>query len=49
VVEEINQNAVQVASLAHDNATASEQTSQASRQLRDIADQLGRLLGQFQV
>jgi methyl-accepting chemotaxis protein len=49
VVEDINQNVTQAASLAHDNAMASEQTSAASQQLSQLAEQLNRLLRQFRV
>ncbi len=49
VVEDINQNVTQTASLAHNTAEAAEQSSAASQHLRQLADQLSRLLGQFRV
>lgn len=49
VVDEINQNVTQAARLSHDNAQAAEQSSQASRELEGLAEQLNRLLGQFRV
>jgi methyl-accepting chemotaxis protein len=49
VVEDINRNVTQAAGLAQDNAQASERTSAASQNLRQLADQLNRLLGQFRV
>lgn len=49
VVEEINQNVTDAASLAHNNAVAAEQSSSASQHLNQLADQLNRLLGQFRV
>ena len=49
VVEDINRNVTQAAGLAQDNALASERTSAASQNLRQLADQLNRLLGQFRV
>jgi methyl-accepting chemotaxis protein len=49
VVEDINQNVTQAASLAHNNALAAEQSSAAGQRLGQLADQLNRLLGQFRV
>ncbi len=49
VVEDINQNVTQAASLAHNNALAAEQSSGASQHLNQLAEQLNRLLGQFRV
>ncbi|OWJ97485.1 chemotaxis protein [Pseudomonas sp. A46] len=49
VVEDINQNVTQAAGLAHDSATAAEQTTGASQRLGQLAEQLSRLLGQFRV
>jgi methyl-accepting chemotaxis protein len=49
VVEDINQNVTQTAGLAHNTAAAAEQSSAASQHLKQLADQLGRLLGQFRV
>jgi methyl-accepting chemotaxis protein len=49
VVEDISRNVTQAAGLAQDNAQASERTSAASQNLRQLADQLNRLLGQFRV
>ena len=49
VVEDINRNVTQAAGLAQDNALAAERTSAASQNLRQLADQLNRLLGQFRV
>lgn len=49
VVEDINRNVTQAAGLAQDNAQASERTSAASQNLRQLADELNRLLGQFRV
>ena len=48
-VEDINRNVTQAAGLAQDNAQASERTSAASQNLRQLADELNRLLGQFRV
>ena len=49
VVEDINQNVTEVAGLAHNNALAAEQSSQAGHHLGQLAEQLNRLLGQFRV
>ncbi|HWV10920.1 MAG TPA: methyl-accepting chemotaxis protein, partial [Pseudomonas sp.] len=49
VVEDINQNVTQAAGLAHNNAMAAEQSSDASQRLGQLAEQLNRLLGQFRV
>ena len=49
VVEDINQNVTQTAALAHNTAEAAEQLSAASQHLKQLADQLNRLLGQFRV
>ena len=49
VVDDINQNVTQAASLAHENALAADQSSEASQQLGQLAGQLNRLLGQFRV
>ena len=49
VVEDINQNVTQTAALAHNTAEAAKQSSAASQHLRQLADQLNRLLGQFRV
>ena len=49
VVEDINQNVTQAASLASDNAQAAEQSSAASRGLTQLAEQLNRSLGQFKI
>ena len=49
VVEDINQNVTQTAALAHNTAEAAEQSSAASQHLKQLADQLNRLLGQFRV
>ncbi|WP_373321927.1 methyl-accepting chemotaxis protein [Pseudomonas paralcaligenes] len=49
VVDDINQNVTQAASLAHENALAAEQFSEASGHLGQLAGQLNRLLGQFRV
>ena len=49
VVDEINRNVTQAASLAHDTAQASNQTSTASRQLAQVAGQLNKVLGQFRM
>lgn len=48
-VEDINQNVTQAAGLAQDNTQACERTNAASQDLRQLADQLNRLLGQFRV
>lgn len=49
VVEDINRNVTQAAGLAQDNTQACERTSAASEHLRQLADQLSRLLSQFRV
>ncbi|WP_442963702.1 methyl-accepting chemotaxis protein [Pseudomonas sp. FeS53a] len=49
VVEDVNQNVTQAASLAHDTAMAAEQTRSASHQLNELADRLGHLLRQFRI
>ena len=49
VVEDINQNVTQAASLAHNNAVAAQQSSDAGQHLGQLAEQLNRLLGQFRV
>lgn len=49
VVEDINQNVTQAASLAHNRATAAEQTTGASQRLGQLAEELNRLLEQFRV
>jgi len=49
VVEDINQNVTEAAGLAHNNALAAEQSSQAGQHLGQLAEQLNRLLGQFRV
>ena len=49
VVEDINHNVTQAASLAHENAQAADQSSEASQHLGQLAGQLNRLLGQFRV
>ena len=49
VVEDINQNVTQAASLAHNNALAAQQSSEAGQHLGQLAEQLNRLLGQFRV
>ncbi|RIA35900.1 methyl-accepting chemotaxis sensory transducer with Cache sensor [Ectopseudomonas oleovorans] len=49
VVEDINQNVTQTAALAHNTAEAAEQSNAASQHLKQLADQLSRLLGQFRV
>ncbi|AVO55639.1 methyl-accepting chemotaxis protein [Ectopseudomonas mendocina] len=49
VVEDINQNVTQTAALAHNTAEAAEQSNAASQHLKQLADQLNRLLGQFRV
>lgn len=49
VVDDINQNVTQAASLAHENALAADQSSAASQHLEQLASQLNRLLGQFRV
>ena len=47
VVDDINQNVTQAASLAQEAAMAAEQTSQASLQLGKLAEQMNHLLRQF--
>ncbi len=49
VVEDINQNVTDAASLAHNTAMAAEQSSSASQHLNQLADELNRLLRQFRV
>jgi methyl-accepting chemotaxis protein len=49
VVEDINQNVTQAASLSQDAAYAAESSSLASTQLRTLSDRLNGLLGQFRV
>ena len=49
VVEDINQNVTQAASLAHNNALAAQQSSDAGQHLSQLAEQLNQLLGQFRV
>ncbi len=49
LVEDINRNVTEAASLAHNSALSAEETSSASKNLGQLADQLGRLLGQFRV
>lgn len=49
VVEDINQNVTQAASLAQENAQAAQQSSTAGKQLGQLAEQLNRLLSQFKV
>ena len=49
VVDDINQNVTQAAGLAHSNAAAAEQSSEASKHLGQLTEQLNRLLGQFRV
>jgi methyl-accepting chemotaxis protein len=49
VVEDINQNVTQAASLAQENALAAQQSSAAGKQLGQLAEQLNRLLKQFKV
>jgi methyl-accepting chemotaxis protein len=49
VVEDINQNVTQAASLAQENALAAQQSSAAGQQLGQLAEQLNRLLRQFKV
>nr|WP_180204731.1 methyl-accepting chemotaxis protein [Pseudomonas sp. SbOxS1]NYU04725.1 methyl-accepting chemotaxis protein [Pseudomonas sp. SbOxS1] len=49
VVEDINQNVTHAASLAQENALAADQSNEASRNLRELASQLNRLLGQFRL
>ncbi|MEO4046538.1 methyl-accepting chemotaxis protein [Pseudomonas sp. CAU 1711] len=49
VVDDINHNVTQAASLAHESALAADQSSEASRHLGQLAGQLNSLLGQFRV
>jgi methyl-accepting chemotaxis protein len=49
VVDDINQNVTQAATLAHENALAADHSSEASRHVGQLAGQLNRLLGQFRV
>ncbi len=49
VVDDINHNVTQAASLAHENALAADQSSAASQHLGQLARQLNQLLGQFRV
>lgn len=49
VVEDINQNVTQAASLAHNNVQAAQQSSDAGQHLGQLAEQLNHLLGQFRV
>lgn len=49
VVEDINHNVTQAATLAHENVQAADQSSEASQHLEQLAGQLNRLLGQFRV
>lgn len=49
VVDDINQNVTLAASLAHNNATAAQQSCDAGQHLGQLAEQLNRLLGQFKV
>ncbi|NKQ10523.1 methyl-accepting chemotaxis protein [Pseudomonas sp. SST3] len=49
VVEDINQNVTQAASLAQESTQAAEQSSAAGKQLGELAEQLNRLLKQFKV
>lgn len=49
VVDDINHNVTQAASLAHENALAADQSSEASQHLGQLARQLNQLLGQFRV
>jgi methyl-accepting chemotaxis protein len=49
VVEDINQNVTQAASLSHSTALAAEQSSVASVHLRGLSEQLDGLLRQFKV
>ena len=49
VVEDINQNVTQAASLAHNNAMAAQQSSDAGQHLGQLAAQLNKTLGQFRV
>ncbi len=49
VVDDINHNVTQAATLAHENALAADHSSEASQHLGQLAGQLNRLLGQFRV
>ncbi|ARU88216.1 methyl-accepting chemotaxis protein [Pseudomonas sp. M30-35] len=49
VVDDINQNVTQAAGLAHENATAAQQSNKASEHVGQLATQLSALLGQFRV
>ncbi len=49
VVEDINQNVTQAAGLSHSTARAAEQSSAASRHLKELSEQLNGLLRQFRV
>lgn len=49
VIDDINRNVTQAASLAHDTAETSNQTSSASQQLEQLAGQLNKQLGQFRL
>ncbi|AZD08389.1 Methyl-accepting chemotaxis sensor/transducer protein [Pseudomonas chlororaphis] len=49
VVEDINQNVTQAAGLSHSTALAAEQSSAASRHLKELSEQLNGLLRQFRV
>uniref|UniRef100_UPI0030D7A15D methyl-accepting chemotaxis protein n=2 Tax=Pseudomonas sp. RL_15y_Pfl2_60 TaxID=3088709 RepID=UPI0030D7A15D len=49
VVDDINQNVTQAAGLAHENASAAQQSNKASEHVGQLAKQLSALLGQFRV
>ncbi|SDH97846.1 methyl-accepting chemotaxis protein [Pseudomonas flavescens] len=49
VVEDINQNVSDTAALAQSAAESAEQSSTASQHLKQLAEQLNRLLGQFRI
>ena len=49
VVEDINENVTQAAGLSHSTAIAAEQSSAASRHLKELSEQLNGLLRQFRV
>ena len=49
VVDDINQNVTQTAALANSGAESADQSSAASQHLKQLAEQLGRLLGQFRI
>ncbi|HSX69489.1 MAG TPA: methyl-accepting chemotaxis protein [Pseudomonas sp.] len=49
VVDDINHNVTQAATLAHENALAADRSSEASQRLGQLAGQLNGLLGQFRV